>query len=260
MEIKTKILNIVLVTFFLCSCQGNRSDGNVQEEYYGNGNLRSETPLKGNLIDGVRKEYDVNGKLVKTIEYANGNIEGFITMYNPANGKVTYKATIKNNVQEGLLLQYYDNGAKFKESTYVGGRIDGEAKTYWPDSTIKSIGYYKKGKPGLGLKEFDRSGNELKMPTMVTREIKDYSKNTLIVEVSLSKGSNVEFYVTDLEDGRYFPKDAPKIESKNGVAKVEYKFYKGAKILRVVNFVAKYKTIYGNTLVLQKKYKPADFK
>ena len=67
----------------------------LEKEYYANGKLAREIPLKDGLINGEAKDYYENGKIRATTNFVNGDIDGIVKEYNQA-GKVIKETLYKN--------------------------------------------------------------------------------------------------------------------------------------------------------------------
>ena len=67
----------------------------LEKEYYANGKLAREIPLKDGLINGEAKDYYENGKIRSTATFVNGDINGVVKEYNQA-GKVIKETLYKN--------------------------------------------------------------------------------------------------------------------------------------------------------------------
>ena len=67
----------------------------LEKEYYVNGKLAREIPLKNALINGEVKYYYENGKIRSTANFVNGNIDGTLREYNQA-GKPIQETLYKN--------------------------------------------------------------------------------------------------------------------------------------------------------------------
>ena len=67
----------------------------LEKEYYANGKLAREIPLKDGLINGEAKDYYENGKIRSTASFVNGDINGVVKEYNQA-GKVIKEMLYKN--------------------------------------------------------------------------------------------------------------------------------------------------------------------
>ena len=67
----------------------------LEKEYYTNGKLAREIPLKDGLINGEAKDYYENGKIRSTATFVNGDIDGVVKEYNQT-GKVIKETLYKN--------------------------------------------------------------------------------------------------------------------------------------------------------------------
>ena len=67
----------------------------LEKEYYANGKLAREIPLKDGLINGEAKDYYENGKIRSTATFVNGGIDGVVKEYNQA-GKLIKETLYKN--------------------------------------------------------------------------------------------------------------------------------------------------------------------
>ena len=67
----------------------------LEKEYYANGKLAREIPLKDALIHGEVKDYYENGKIRAITPFVNGNVDGILREYNQA-GKVIKETLYKN--------------------------------------------------------------------------------------------------------------------------------------------------------------------
>ena len=67
----------------------------LEKEYYANGKLAREIPLKDGLINGEAKDYYENGKIRSTATFVNGDIDGIVKEYSQV-GKVIKETLYKN--------------------------------------------------------------------------------------------------------------------------------------------------------------------
>jgi hypothetical protein len=245
----------ILIGIFYYSCQ-NTQKNRIVEEYYPGGTIKSEIAMTDTMRNGLAKYYSETGHLLSTAEYKNDKREGWVINYITENGKIATKAFYKNDLQDGQVFQYYKEGMLFRESTYVKGRVDGIIKTYWPDGKLKAENTFKMGKPAIGLKEYDKEGKLIKQPVIQITEINQAALlNKVIVKFSISDGNtDVDFYLDNLEDAKYFNPQAFKLRNDEGVSSIEYPVHHGTKLFNKISIVAKVKTSYGNTLILQKYY------
>jgi MORN repeat variant len=249
MNSKKLILLFFLIGVILISCRFDQNNG-ITEEYYPDGTIKSQTSLKNGVRNGITKNFDESGRLLSTANYFNDKRDGWVMNYNPLNGKLVIKALYKNDIQEGPVIQYYKEGFLFRESNYVNGRVDGLIKTYWPDGKPKAENIFKMGKPAIGLKEFDKSGKLIDQPSIIVKRL---LSDRIKLEICISDGSaDVDFYLEKLEDDKYFNPHTHKLEVENGCTILENPVNYGT---NQISILAKVKTEYGNTLILQKYFK-----
>jgi hypothetical protein len=251
-----KTINFFIAASILLIFSCKQKKDNISEEYYPDGTIKSEITVKNGVRNGITKNYDEKGRLISTAEYVNDIHEGWLYNYNPDNGKVTMKAMYKNDEQDGPVILYYKGGALFRESTYVKGRVNGIIKTYWPDGKLKSEIDYKMGKPSVGLKEYDKTGNLLKQPVIVFKEVNQTAlMNKVILYISISDGSkDADFYLEQLEENKYFNPTSYKLRNDNGTAVLDIPVRGGVALNKRINIIAKVKTNYSNNLILQATY------
>lgn len=246
---KKKIYSAFLIAGILISfCQCFRDKGKI-EEFYPDGTIKSEISVKNGMRNGLTKYYDEKGRLLSTAEYVNDKRQGWVINYNTKNKKITIKAFYKNDLQNGQVIQYYQEGMLFRESNYVNGRVDGIIKTYWPDGKIKAENTFKMGMPAIGLKEYDKAGKLITdVPKIVINRIPN-EENAYMINLS-DKSDDVEFYLDELEDGKYFNPKSRRLRVDNGIARV----YNPKLINNKLVIIARVKTKYANTLILQRYY------
>lgn len=245
-----QLLISILALLFIFSCNLKDPNNGIQEEYYPNGVIKSKINLKNGLKDGVALYYDNKGRLISKTEYKDDLKNGKLINYNAETGHPILEANFKDDIQSGLVTQYYLEGMLFRESYYKEGRLNGIIKTYWPDGKIKAENKYYMGSPGLGLMEYDKNGKPIEQPELI---IKDLGHLNKALEIRL-KGDydNVSYYVGEL-DSIYLSSENRKLRSDNGLA---YYNYMSQKNPGKISIIAKVKTNYGNTLILQKSVQP----
>lgn len=141
--------------------------------YYPNGKPSITATYYKNKPEGIRREFDTNGVVVKGYLFDNGILryEGITDL----NGK-----------RQGRWIEYYETGEMRSEGEYLNSSHVGEWKFYFQDKTIEIVGsynrkgekigewrwYYPDGKPlmienyeegkleGLFV-EYDNLGNEI---------------------------------------------------------------------------------------------------
>ncbi len=104
---KLSMLALVLVLFSACGSDFPGQPGDVvrvQQNSYGNGNLKEEIPYnKDSRIHGVKRTFYDNGQLESEAKYENGKMEGPYKEYYE-NGQIRADAVYKDNVQKGTVV------------------------------------------------------------------------------------------------------------------------------------------------------------
>ncbi len=254
-----KNLRLIFFLSTLVSCNfWNHSNKNIESEYYPNGNIKSETPVKDGKRNGTTKYYDEHGRLMSTVQYVDDKREGWLINYNSEIGKPVLKGFFKNDTQCGPVTQYYLEGMLFRESNYVKGRVDGVIKTYWPNGKLKAENYYKMGKPSIGLKEYDKEGKLITdQPKILIQQSIEHgfiSKIILKISISSDEVDRVEIFNDELIDGKYLPDNAFKIPIINGVSTLEYPVSNGRMNKKRLSIIAKFRTKNGDTMILHRYY------
>ena len=86
---KTSLTTIFLLISILCFTQ--------LEDYYENGQIRTDATYINGALDGSYTFYHDNGEIYVQVDYRRGDLDGLITFYKP-NGKVLEKVLYKDGV------------------------------------------------------------------------------------------------------------------------------------------------------------------
>lgn len=97
--------------------------------FHPNGKVAVEASYCRNVPDGVRREYDTTGKLIKGYLYEDGwmRYEGI---------------TDENGLRQGLWKEYYPTGELRSKGKYKDSKTIGSWKFYFPDQTVEITGAY----------------------------------------------------------------------------------------------------------------------
>ncbi len=118
--------------------------------------------VKGEIPNGLIKEYNIEGKLVAENNYNAGKLEGVNkTFYSDGTTVATVK-NYKNGLLEGKVFEYYENGNKKQEANYKNGLLNGILKKYSMAETLLSSANYIDGKLDGLYKEFYVTGTPKK--------------------------------------------------------------------------------------------------
>ncbi len=257
----TAITFIFCLAFYSCTQEGNRGNdknGNVRivREFFSNGYLKSEISVKDNRRHGITKNYSSKGKLLSKVNYVNGKKEGKTTNYY-TNGKVHSTIMYKNGIREGNAIWYYKNGKPYSINPYINNELNGIQKKYYESGKIQAEIPYKDGQPGTGLKEYTPEGKLLTdYPKIIIQEVNQIAtSNRFILKIYLSRRSgNVQFYLDELDAGKYLKKYMYEIPTEKGVATKVYEVPRGYVKFQKINIIASVKTGLGNTYITQRSY------
>jgi hypothetical protein len=250
---KIELISCLFIYLIASSC--NKND-NIVKEYYPDGIIKTIIEVKDGKRNGLTKNFDEKGRLESTAELKNDKYEGWLINYNTESGKVTAKAFYKNDKQNGPATLYYVTGELYREITYVDGRVDSIVKTYWANGKPQAEVFFRKGDPSIGLKEFDKQGNPVQQTHIVIEKINQLeTTSSVTLKIYLSdKSTKVDFYQGGLEEGKYLASGNIEIDDEKGVATLQYYVPKNRTLKKELSIIARTRTSYGNTLVLQKSY------
>ncbi len=119
--------------------------------------------LSGDISDGVYKQYYDTGKLRRTFNFKNGELNGWCKEYY-ISGKIEREGFFKANKEVGVSKIYYNTGVIKGESTYVDGVKDGETKLFYKSGNIKAKMNFKNNQPeGLQVMYYESGNIETKV-------------------------------------------------------------------------------------------------
>lgn len=143
----------------------------VKTDYYPDGKVKTVASYKGNVPEGIRREYNENGQVTDSYTYRNGKI-----------------------VAEGIID---DEGVK-----------DGPWKEYYEDGQLRSEGNYRQGKKIGKWKYFHQNGNLEQEGNYNNQGNTDgnwvwyYDNNTLLREESFLNGQSEGLFTEYDENGK----------------------------------------------------------
>ena len=119
----------------------------VSTEYFPNGNIKSQGNFIKGSQEGVFKEWDESGKIVKTYTYKNDQWNG------PAKGyyDFDYKMIIEERGGGKFIFNYF-------EHNYINGDRFGTQKEYYDINHLAMETYYENDKPNGKHKEWFENG------------------------------------------------------------------------------------------------------
>ena len=231
-----KKLFVPILILFVISCDQISSDGKKEDAgpknglvhtYNEDGSLSASINYKNNLRHGLALDYYKDGKLRAEIDYVNG-------------------------LKEGLAKWYHKNGKLFRSTAYIADQREGFQKKYYEEGALMSVAEFHNNQSGIGLKEYNKSGQERKSKAaFVFGEKTPLDNGAVKIEVRLNnKVKEVNIFQGSLKDGKFMHEGLVDI---NKTANMGYAIIPKGET--EVSVVAKYKTRYKNYRVLHGKAK-----
>jgi len=103
----------------------------VKSDYFPNGQIKTSATYRGDVPEGVRREYDQTGKVVQGFIFKNGSIVG-------------EGITTNDGLRDGNWKEYYDGGKLRAVGAYDKGKQVGEWVYYYPDGKVEQRGKFSK--------------------------------------------------------------------------------------------------------------------
>ncbi len=143
----------------------------VRTDYYPNGQPKVVAAYNAEgKPEGVRREYDTAGKIIKSYTYENGKIkgegivdargraQGFWQEFYP-DGKLKASGNYRNGNRTGEWKFFFENGKLEQEGEYDNkGKYSGEWRWYHADGSLHVVQNYLDGKADGEMTEYDDNG------------------------------------------------------------------------------------------------------
>jgi antitoxin component YwqK of YwqJK toxin-antitoxin module len=115
--------------------------------YWSNGNKRYEWSYKdGKRADGLSYGYYVDGKIKQTIEWKDGEWNGYHTDYwENGNKRLQFQISGSRRRQNGTHMCWHENGTLSQKGFFVDDKKEGLYVWYNEDGTIQSEEIWKSG-------------------------------------------------------------------------------------------------------------------
>lgn len=114
----------------------------VKKLYHRNGKIRLEAPFVHGVRDGVSKEYDLVGRVVKITTYRQGKRHGDMIENWTLTAKPRRIVPYDNDVIEGVVREYYDTGQLKKELPAKSDKWHGLEKQYDEEGALIKQRYW----------------------------------------------------------------------------------------------------------------------
>ena len=172
--------------------------------------------ISGNITDGTYKNYYDSGKLRRTFDFKDNELNGWCKVYYKS-GKVEREGFFKNNKEAGISKIYYDTGILKGKSTYLNGEKNGATLLYYKSGNIKAkMNFKDSAADGLQIMYYESGAVETEV------FFKNGVKNGLIKQFYESGKIKMQ---GQLEDGKLEGKAVTYYES--GRIKKKMSFHKG---------------------------------
>ncbi len=223
---------LLFILFGAFACESNQNSitsaqkgpkNGLLHTYNEDGTISSSIFYKDNIRNGLAKDFYEDGSLRAEIEYVDG-------------------------LKEGAAKWYYKTGNLFRLTQYKNGERHGVQKKFYEEGGLISIAEFFENHPGIGLKEYSKSGKERKSrPEISVEKKKTNPDGSLLYEISINnKVKEVNLYTGPLKKDRFLH------EKMVGINKVANKgFVTLEKDQNKLLLSAKYKTRFDNYRVLK---------
>ena len=182
----------------------------VVKEWNIDGVLISDTKYSGGLKNGIEKQFYDNGKIKLEINNINGLAEGKCTEWHQ-NGKLKSEGNYKNGKEDGLHIWWFDNEKKDQQMTYNNGMLEGVFQNWYRNGQLRLEANYHNGKKDGLSKEWYENG-KIKLEGSYVQDnlngsIQSYSKNGQLIGIQLfdngklTKDINYRSGSIELNDG-----------------------------------------------------------
>ena len=119
--------------------------------------------ISGDIDDGLYKQYYDTGKLHRTFEFKDNELNGWCKVYYKS-GKVEREGYFDDNKEQGISKIFYDTGILKGESNYIDGEKNGLTKLYYKSGSIKADMNLKNNQPhGLQVMYYESGAVETKV-------------------------------------------------------------------------------------------------
>lgn len=145
------------------------------------GNITAKLNYDNGVLSGPCEFY-MDGKLILSGQYANGQYDGKLTYYDTFQN-IVKEENYENGLKNGKSVSYAPNHQVLKSETYLNGKLNGVSVSFYPglDNAMHEYADYQDGKINGIAKIFYDDGNlqEIRVYSMgnIVGEIKRYDRN-----------------------------------------------------------------------------------
>jgi hypothetical protein len=197
---KTQGIFVIVTVLGLICCDSSETI----LQYYDSDNqrIKSKAEYKDGKLDGLKAEYDINGKLFEVGEW-------------------------KQDKRDGLTINFYPSGDTAATYNFRNGKALGEYKIFYESGSLKKIGFVADDKFVINQKNYDESGSMLPLEPFF-RINSDTLKlgDTLIIRGSLSNIQDDRLLIGTMVLGKDFNRETGLISDTLANTKSNFNDYK----------------------------------
>lgn len=182
---------------------------------------------KNDSIMVVKKPFDNNPKKIEyeiSVLKGTNKRHGLQKRYYP-HGSIYSEIDYRMNKRVGVAKTYYQAYGKekakvWKEQRYEEGKLNGISRRYHKNGQLQAEYEYKKGLPGVGLKEYTNKGVLVKQPKLILKQRTKDGYIEITAQMS-NKSRRVKFFTGFLVEGKYWSKNMKPVEvNSKGIGKI----------------------------------------
>ena len=166
----------------------------VQHEYYPNGKVKREASFRDGKREGVWREFDEEGNVIKSQTYKKG-------------GLVSEGVVGTDGKRRGEYKEFYSDSTLRAEGLFVDGLRSGQWKFYYHNGQLQEIGSYKEGDPdGMWIWYYDNGQKQIEeqyFKGQLNGSYKEYdTKGNIVVSGTYFDGMKSGKWIEQIGDVR----------------------------------------------------------
>lgn len=151
--------------------------------------------------DGTVDSHDAWGNLKTRVNYKEGYKHGISYLFYK-DGQVQLAMPYSYGKREGISRKYYASGKIYAETPYQNDQLNGTRILFYRNGKKKAELPYLNNEPGIGLKEYNLSGERISLDSEIRYAIEDQSLK--LFAPTDCRESSPEFFIADLVDSQFF--------------------------------------------------------
>lgn len=116
----------------------------IKKTYWKNGTIKCEQGFVNDTAEGICKEYDEDGKLVRQALYHHGKLNGEERKFTPS-GILIQVTFYKDDITDSVKLGWYDDGRMKSEENFSLGIRNGVSRSFFHDGHEQHYANYRNG-------------------------------------------------------------------------------------------------------------------